>query len=136
MGFFYLTAIMDVASRKVLAWQLSNTLTTDFCLAALGGCAATYTALPEIFNTDQGSQFTSEAFTGRLKKDGIQISMDGKGRWPDNVFVERLWRSLKYEHIYLMPTGTAPRGTTAAHKVLRLVRWPARPSVARLPHAR
>ncbi|MGC9159109.1 MAG: transposase, partial [Terracidiphilus sp.] len=86
--------------RRVLAWQLSNTMDTSFCMEALEEAITQY-GRPDIFNTDQGSQFTSEAFTGRLKKEGIQISMDGKGRWADNVFVERLWRSLKYEHVYL-----------------------------------
>ncbi|MDF0677264.1 MAG: IS3 family transposase [Nitrospira sp.] len=95
-GFLYLCAILDWASRRVLAWRLSNTLTTDFCLEAVTryGC-------PEIFNTDQGCQFTSQAFTGLLKDYGIQISMDGTGRWRDTVFVERLWRSRKYEEVSL-----------------------------------
>jgi len=99
-GFCYLTAIMDWASRRVLAWRLSNTLDTSFCVAALEEAIARF-GVPEIFNTDQGSQFTSELFTGVLVAHGISISMDGKGRWQDNVFVERLWRSVKYEEIYL-----------------------------------
>jgi putative transposase len=99
-GFLYLMAIMDIASRKVLAWRLSNTLTTDFCLAALEEALARYGA-PEIFNSDQGSQFTSEDWLERLKGTGCRISMDGKGRWIDNVFIERLWRSVKYEDTYL-----------------------------------
>jgi putative transposase len=99
-GFVYLVAITDWASRKVLAHRLSNTLTADFCVEALEEAIAKYGA-PEIFNTDQGSQFTSADFTGVLQAHGIRISMDGKGRWCDNVFVERLWRSLKYEEIYL-----------------------------------
>ena len=99
-GFVYLFAILDWASRRVLAWRLSNTLTTDFCLDAVQEAITQY-GCPEIFNTDQGSQFTSEAFTGLLKRHGIQISMDGKGCWRHNVFVERLWRSLKYEEVYL-----------------------------------
>ena len=99
-GFMYLVAIIDWYSRKVLAWRLSNTLDSDFCIEALEEALATYGA-PEIFNTDQGCQFTSEAFTGVLQQAGITISMDGKGRWVDNVFVERLWRSLKYEEVYL-----------------------------------
>jgi putative transposase len=99
-GFAYLVAIMDWASRKVLAWRISNTLTTDFCIDAIQEAIDRY-GKPEIFNTDQGSQFTSEDFTGILKENGIQISMDGKGRWVDNVFVERLWRSVKYENVYL-----------------------------------
>ena len=99
-GFVYLAAIVDWFSRRVLAWRLSITMDTSFCIEALDEALSQY-GRPEIFNTDQGSQFTSEAFTGRLKEEGIQISMDGKGRWCDNVFVERLWRSLKYEHVYL-----------------------------------
>ena len=99
-GFCYLVAIMDWASRRVLAWRLSNTLDTSFCTEALEE-AITRFGLPEIFNTDQGSQFTSEAFTGILNAHGISISMDGRGRWVDNVFVERLWRSVKYEEVYL-----------------------------------
>ena len=99
-GFLYLVAVMDWASRKVLAWRLSNTMDADFCVAALEEAIACY-GMPQIFNTDQGSQFTSFAFTAVLKDNGIRISMDGKGRWMDNVFIERLWRSLKYECVYL-----------------------------------
>ena len=99
-GFVYVVAIMDWFSRKVLAWRVSNTMDADFCIDALEEAISRYGA-PEIFNTDQGAQFTSEAFTGTLKAAGIRISMDGKGRWVDNVFVERLWRSLKYEEVYL-----------------------------------
>jgi len=99
-GFVYLFAILDWASRRVLAWRLSNTLTTDFCLAAVQEVLTQY-GTPEIFNTDQGCQFTSQEFTGLLNDHGIQISMDGRGCWRDNVFVERLWRSLKYEEVYL-----------------------------------
>jgi putative transposase len=99
-GFVYLFAVLDWASRRVLAWRLSNTLTTDFCLDAVQE-AITQHGRPEIFNTDQGCQFTSQEFTGLLTYHGIQISMDGKGCWRDNVFVERLWRSLKYEEVYL-----------------------------------
>lgn len=99
-GFCYLVAIMDWASRKVLAWRLSNTLDASFCIEALGE-ALTKCGTPEIFNTDQGSQFTSEEFIEKLNSHGIQISMDGKGRWMDNVFIERLWRSVKYEDVYL-----------------------------------
>jgi len=99
-GFLYLVAIMDWHSRKVLSWRMSNTLDPDFCVEALEEALERY-GTPEIFNTDQGSQFTSEAFTGVLKTSGITISMDGKGRWIDNVFIERLWRSLKYEEVYL-----------------------------------
>ena len=100
-GFAYLVAVMDWASRKVLSWRLSNTMTTDFCTEALEEAITKY-GRPEIFNTDQGAQFTSEQFTGILKANSIEISMDGKGRWMmDNVFIERLWRSVKYEHVYL-----------------------------------
>lgn len=99
-GFVYLCAVMDWASRKVLAWRLSNTLTTDFCVEAVQEAICRH-GTPEIFNTDQGSQFTSVEFTGLLQQHGIQISMDGKGCWRDNVFVERLWKSLKYEEVYL-----------------------------------
>jgi putative transposase len=99
-GFVYLVAVMDWYSRKVLTWRVSNTLDASFCVEALEEAIETYGA-PEIFNTDQGSQFTSEDFTGVLKRHDIRISMDGKGRWVDNVFVERLWRSVKYEEVYL-----------------------------------
>lgn len=99
-GFLYLVAIIDWYSRKVLSWRLSNTMDSDFCVEALEEAIALYGA-PEIFNTDQGSQFTSTEHTEVLKKHRIKISMDGRGRWIDNVFVERLWRSLKYEEVYL-----------------------------------
>ena len=99
-GFLYLVAIMDWASRKVLAWRLSNTMDTEFCVAALEEAIARY-GRPDVFNTDQGSQFTSFAFTTTLRDAGIRISMDGRGRWMDNVFIERLWRSLKYECVFL-----------------------------------
>jgi putative transposase len=99
-GFLYLVAIMDWASRAVLAWRLSNTMDASFCISALEE-ALTRFGQPEIFNTDQGSQFTSLAFTGALERAGIRISMDGRGRWMDNVFIERLWRSLKHEDVYL-----------------------------------
>jgi transposase InsO family protein len=98
-GFVYLVAIMDWYSRFVLAWQLSNTMDTEFCLAALE--AAFDWGVPEIFNSDQGSQFTGNEFTSRLQRQGIQISQDGRGRVFDNIFVERLWRSVKYEEVYL-----------------------------------
>ena len=99
-GFLYLVAIIDWASRAVLAWRLSNTMDTSFCASALEEALARF-GKPDIFNTDQGSQFTSAAFTGTLAATGVRISMDGRGRWMDNVFIERLWRSLKYEDIYL-----------------------------------
>src|SRR4051812_8723820 len=99
-GFLYLVAVMDWASRAVLAWRLSNTMDVSFCVSALEEALARF-GRPEIFNTDQGSQFTSAAFTGTLAAAGIRISMDGRGRWMDNVFIERLWRSLKHEDVYL-----------------------------------
>jgi putative transposase len=99
-GFLYLVAIIDWASRAVLAWRLSNTMDVTFCLEALEEALARY-GKPEIFNSDQGSQFTSTAFTGRLEAASVRISMDGRGRWLDNVFIERLWRSLKYEEVHL-----------------------------------
>jgi putative transposase len=99
-GFVYLTAVVDWFSRRVLAWRLSITMEVDFCLDAVEEALAKY-GRPTIFNTDQGSQFTSAAFTGLLLENKIAISMDGRGAWRDNVFVERLWRSLKYEEVYL-----------------------------------
>ena len=99
-GYLYLVAIMDWASRAVLSWRLSNSMAASFCIEALEEALATH-GKPEIFNSDQGSQFTSEAFTNVLTDAGIKISMDGRGRWMDNVFIERLWRSLKWEDIYL-----------------------------------
>jgi len=99
-GFLYLVAVIDWASRAVLSWRLSNTMDASFCLAALEEALARY-GKPEIFNTDQGSQFTGAAFTGALIEAGVRISMDGRGRWMDNVFIERVWRSLKYEDVYL-----------------------------------
>lgn len=98
-GYLYLVAIMDWYSRFVLSWRLSNSLDAEFCVAALE--EALSCAKPEIFNTDQGSQFTSDEFTGRLQQAGVAISMDGRGRALDNVFVERLWRTVKYEEIHL-----------------------------------
>jgi putative transposase len=99
-GFAYLVAIMDWASRRVLSFRLSNTLDASFCTQALEEALGRY-GVPEIMNTDQGSQFTSEGFTSLLHARGVKISMDGRGRWMDNVFVERLWRSVKYEEVYL-----------------------------------
>jgi putative transposase len=114
-GFCYLVAIMDWASRRVMAWRLSNTLDASFCIEALEEAISKY-GTPEIFNTDQGSQFTSEAFIDILNTHGIRISMDSRGRWMDNVFVERLWRSVKYEEVYLKAYGSlteARRGLAA-----------------------
>ena len=110
-GFLYLVAIMDWFSRKVLAWRLSNTMDADFSVTALEGGRRRLRRTFEIFNTDQGSQFTSFAFTNTLKDADVRISMDGRGRWMDNVFIERLWRSLKYECVYLnaFETGSEAR---------------------------
>ncbi len=104
-GSLYLIAILDWYSRKVLSWRLSNSMDTTFCIDALSEAIALY-GTPDIFNTDQGSQFTSDEFTAVLISNDIQISMDGKGRWVDNVFIERLWRSLKYEEVYLKAYDT------------------------------
>ena len=109
-GFLYLVAVMDWASRRVLSWRLSNTMDVEFCCEALEEALTRY-GRPEIFNTDQGSQFTSPRFTALLTEAGVQVSMDGRGRWMDNVFIERLWRSLKYECVYLnaFETGSEAR---------------------------
>ena len=107
-GFVYLVAIMDWHSRKVLSWRLSNTMDVQFCVDALAEAIERH-GPPEIFNTDQGSQFTSHEFTSALKDHNIQISMDGKGRWVDNVFIERLWRSVKYEEVYLKAYDGVPQ---------------------------
>jgi putative transposase len=109
-GFLYLVAVMDWATRKVLSWRVSNTMDVEFCLEALEEALARF-GQPEIFNTDQGSQFTSPRFSGLLQQAGVRISMDGRGRWMDNVFIERLWRSLKYECVYLhaFETGSEVR---------------------------
>ena len=112
-GFVYLFAVLDWASRRVLAWRLSNTLTTDFCLEAVQEAITRY-GTPEIFNTDQGCQFTSQEFTGLLKQHHIAIRMDGTGCWRDNVFVERLWRSVKFAEVYLHAYETV----SAAHQGL------------------
>jgi putative transposase len=104
-GFVYLAAVVDWFSRRVLSWRLSITMETSFCLEALEE-ALLRNGKPEIFNTDQGSQFTSEAFTNRLKQAEVAISMDGRGRWRDNVFVERIWKSIKYEEVYLHAYGS------------------------------
>jgi putative transposase len=113
-GFLYLVAIMDWATRKVLSWRVSNTMDMEFCLEALEEAMARF-GRPDIFNTDQGSQFTSPRFTGMLAAAGVRISMDGRGRWMDNVFIERLWRSLKYECVYLhaFETGSELRAGLA-----------------------
>jgi putative transposase len=124
-GFCYLVAIMDWVSRMVLAWRLSNTLDSSFCVEALEEAISKY-GCPDIFNTDQGSQFTADAFTGTLRSKGIAISMDGKGRWVDNVFIERLWRSVKYEDIYLKAYGSMAevrQGLAAYFRFYNEKRW-------------
>jgi putative transposase len=114
-GFLYLVAVMDWSTRKVLSWRVSNTMDAEFCIEALEDALARF-GRPDIFNSDQGSQFTSPRFTGVLQAAGVRISMDGRGRWMDNVFIERLWRSLKYECIYLhaFETGTDLRAGLAS----------------------
>ena len=124
-GFCYLVAIMDWASRMVLSWRLSNTLDSAFCVDALEEAISRY-GCPKIFNTDQGSQFTAEVFTDTLRSRGISISMDGKGRWMDNVFIERLWKSVKYEDIYLKGYGSmveVKKGLTAYFQFYNEKRW-------------
>ena len=116
-GFLFLAAVMDWASRRVLSWRTSVTLDTDFCIEAVEEALARY-GRPEIFNTDQGSQFTSSAFTGLLQDHGIAISMDGKGCWRDNIFVERLWRSIKYEEVYLHAYASVSEARTGLGRYL------------------
>jgi putative transposase len=116
-GFVYLAAIVDWYSRKVLAWDVSISMEADFCVRVLDAALARY-GKPEIFNTDQGSQFTSVAFTERLKAEGIAISMDGRGCWRENVFVERLWRSVKYEEVYLRAYETVSQAREGIGKSL------------------
>jgi putative transposase len=116
-GFIYLAAVVDWFSRRVLAWKLSVTMEALFCIEALDE-ALSKNEKPEIFNTDQGSQFSSEAFTGRLKKEEIAISMDGRGRWRDNVFVERLWKSIKYEEVYLHAYASVNEARTSIGRYL------------------
>ena len=116
-GFVYLAAVVDWFSRKVLSWRLSITMDVDFCLEAVEEAMARH-GKPEIFNTDQGSQFTSTAFTGLLITNGIRISMDGKGAWRDNVFVERIWKSVKYEEVYLKAYANVPEARASIRKYL------------------
>ena len=116
-GFIYLAAVVDWFSRRVLAWKLSITMEASFCIEAVEE-ALSKNEKPEIFNTDQGSQFTSDDFTGLLRKNGIDISMDGKGRWRDNVFVERVWKSIKYEEVYLHAYETVQEARTSIGKYL------------------
>ncbi len=117
-GFVYLAAVVDWFTRRVLAWKVSITMDVYFCLEAVEEAIANY-GTPEIMNTDQGSQFTSQAFTGLLKDNGIQISMDGKGSWRDNVFVERLWRSVKYEEVYLHAYGSVSEARAGLDRYFR-----------------
>jgi transposase InsO family protein len=133
-GFLYLVAIMDWFSRKVLAWRLSNAMDADFCVAALEEAIDRFG--PDISNTDQGSQFTSFAFTNTLKDADIRISMDGRGRWMDNVFIERLWRSLKYECVFLnVPSRLAARQEAVSDVGSTIIMpiGPTRPSAAGRP---
>ncbi len=117
-GFVYLAAVVDWYSRRVLSWKVSTTMDVYFCLEAVEE-AMEHHGKPEIMNTDQGSQFTSQAFTGLLKENGIQISMDGKGAWRDNVFIERLWRSLKYEEVYLHAYDTVSAAKAGLDRYFR-----------------
>ncbi len=126
-GFVYLAAVMDWCSRKVLAWRVSITMDTAFCVETVEEALKHYGA-SEIFNTDQGSQFTSEAFTGLLKDNGIRISMDGKGSWRDNVFIERLWRSVKYEEVYLRAYESVSEARTGIGRYFKFYN-------ARRPHS-
>ena len=116
-GFLYLVAIIDWATRRVLSWRLSNTLTAGFCVEALDEALVRF-GKPDIFNTDQGSQFTSIDFTAVLKKAEIAISMDGRGAWRDNVFVERLWRSIKYEEVYIHAYNTVSQARAGIGRYL------------------
>lgn len=111
-GFVYLTAIMDWYSRYVLSWEVSNSLEASFCVSALERAIARY-GVPAVFNSDQGCQYTSDVFTGFLERHGIKISMDGRGRCMDNIFIERLWRSVKYEEVYLKSYATLPEARTS-----------------------
>ncbi len=120
-GFLYLVAVLDWYSRYVLAWELSNTLDTGFCLTALEG--ALRQGQPRIFNTDQGVQFTSQSYTGRLEQAGIQISWDGRGRAVDNVFVERLWRSVKWEEVYLHDYQTVADALSGLDRYFRFYNY-------------
>ena len=117
-GFVYLAAVLDWHTRRVLSWKVSNTMDVHFCLEAVEEAIERY-GTPEIMNTDQGSQFTSQAFTGLLKEHDIKISMDGKGSWRDNVFIERLWRSVKYEDIYLRAYDSASAVRTGLNRYFK-----------------
>ena len=116
-GFVYFVGVMDWATRRILSYRLSNTLTADFCVEALDEAITRYGA-PDIVNTDQGSQFTSADFVERVHRDGIALSMDGKGCWRDNVFIERFWRTLKYEEVYLRAYDTVSAARTSIDRYL------------------
>lgn len=116
-GFVYLVVVLDWFSRRALSWRVSITMEADFCIEAVEEALARH-GKPDIFNTDQGSQFTGEAFTGMLLRSGIAISMDGKGAWRDNVFVERLWRSVKYEEVYLRAYDSVPEARMSIGRYL------------------
>ena len=122
-GFVYLAVVLDWATRRVLSWRLSITMEAAFCVETLEDALARH-GKPEIFNTDQGSQFTGAAFTGVLAGNGIAISMDGKGAWRDNVFVERLWRSVKYEEVYLRAYETVGEARSLDRPISRFLQWP------------
>ena len=130
-GFHYLVAIMDWYSRHVVAWRLSNTMDADFCVEALE--EALGKGPPEVFNTDQGSQFTSAAFTGLLERHGVKISMDRKGRYSDNIFVERLWRTVKYEEVYLKAYTRRKAGQSKPRRLLSVLQHPKTPPGPGLP---
>ena len=117
-GFIYLAAVLDWATRRVLSWRLSNSLTTDFCIEAVEEAIRLH-GFPGIFNTDQGSQFTSQDFIDLIQGHGIQVSMDGKGRWVDNVFVERLWKSVKYEEVYLHAYDSVAQAWQGLHSYFK-----------------
>ena len=121
-GFVYLTVIMDWYSRRILSWRLSNSLDSSFCVDALEEALHHY-GKPEIFNSDQGSQYTSDAFTDVLKANETSISMDGKGAWRDNVFVERLWRSVKYEEVYLNAYESMLHAKTRLKSWIEFYKW-------------
>jgi putative transposase len=116
-GFVYLVVVLDWFSRRALSWRVSITMEADFCVEAVEEALTRY-GKPDIFNTDQGSQFTGDAFTGLLLRNGIAISMDGRGAWRDNVFVERLWRSVKYEEVYLKAYDNVPEARTSIGQYL------------------
>ncbi len=121
-GFLYLVAVMDWYRRTVLSWRLSNTMDSSFCFAALEDAISRY-GIPDLFNTDQGSQFTSYEFTTVLKEAGVKISMDGRGRWMDNVFIERLWRSVKYECVYLREFDSGSNARDELGKWFHFYNW-------------